>query len=383
MFSEDTGSFCDHGSSDDSSDASSESSFSFFLRRDASDEHVMSNENALRVSIPDGTGSKPPGVFLEQSTRDAREHAKEYGTSCRHVQSISPENECLGQAQMPRRMKKSGAWGVAGQHDEMRGVFCGNNQYTTEVPQKSTWGSGEDEHAVGWSAFHHPSSDESEKLRLSRENAQLRELVMSLAARKERKATRPKQPNARAVKRDMPMISIPMCGIPIAFTQMDLPQSHGNIQPPMCVDDIAAASFTSVMLRNLPNKYTRDMLLQMLDSQGFQGAYTFVYLPIDFETHVGLGYAFVDLISPTVARKFCQHLQGFSQWVIPSDKVCSVTWSNPDQQGWNAHVDRYRNSPIMHTSVPDAWKPVLFQDGARVPFPHPTRKIRSPKIRSP
>jgi hypothetical protein len=250
-------------------------------------------------------------------------------------------------------MKKSGAWGVAGQHDEMRGVFCGNNQYTTEVPQKSTWGSGEDEHAVGWSAFHHPSSDESVKLRLSRENAQLRELVMSLAARKERKPTRPKQPVARAVERDM------------------------------CVDDIAAASFTSVMLRNLPNKYTRDMLLQMLDSQGFQGAYTFVYLPIDFETHVGLGYAFVDLISHTVARKFCQHLQGFSQWVIPSDKVCSVTWSNANQQGWNAHVDRYRNSPIMHTSVPDAWKPVLFQDGIRVPFPRPTRKIRSPKIRSP
>ena len=37
---------------------------------------------------------------------------------------------------------------------------------------------------------------------------------------------------------------------------------------------------------------------------GFAGKYTFVYLPIDFKTHAGLGYAFVDLVSreETAAR---------------------------------------------------------------------------------
>lgn len=138
--------------------------------------------------------------------------------------------------------------------------------------------------------------------------------------------------------------------------------------------------YTTVMLRNLPNKYTRSMLLDMLDAEGFTGKFSFVYLPIDFKTHAGLGYAFVDLTSPPEAQKLRQHFEGFSRWVLSSDKVCTVSWSHPEQQGHAAHVERYRNSPVMHDSVPEDWKPVLFVDGRRVPFPVSTRKIRPPRL---
>ena len=30
-----------------------------------------------------------------------------------------------------------------------------------------------------------------------------------------------------------------------------------------------------------------------------------------------------------------------------------------------AHVERYKNSPVMHKSVPDEYKPVIFADGVR------------------
>ncbi|CAE7939289.1 unnamed protein product, partial [Symbiodinium sp. KB8] len=60
----------------------------------------------------------------------------------------------------------------------------------------------------------------------------------------------------------------------------------------------------------------------------------------------------------------------------PSD-VCEVGWSGP-HQGFKAHVERYRNSPVMHRSVPDAYKPIIFQDGVRQNFPRPTRKIKAP-----
>ena len=39
---------------------------------------------------------------------------------------------------------------------------------------------------------------------------------------------------------------------------------------------------SEVMLRNLPNNYTRDMFLSLLDEQGLSGLYDFVYLPMDF-----------------------------------------------------------------------------------------------------
>ena len=39
---------------------------------------------------------------------------------------------------------------------------------------------------------------------------------------------------------------------------------------------------TTVMLRNLPNNYSREMFLEMLDNQGLKGLYDFAYLPCDF-----------------------------------------------------------------------------------------------------
>jgi hypothetical protein len=145
--------------------------------------------------------------------------------------------------------------------------------------------------------------------------------------------------------------------------------------------DISEQSMTTVMLRNLPNRYTRSMLLTMLDEEGFEGKYDFVYLPIDFKTHSGLGYAFVDLNLPGDAEKLRRHFEGFSRWSLQSDKICTVSWSHPEQQGLNAHIKRYRNSPVMHGSVPDDWKPVLFVAGQQALFPPPTKKLRAPHVR--
>eukprot|EP00439_Symbiodinium_sp_Y106_P084116 s109_g24.t3 len=145
---------------------------------------------------------------------------------------------------------------------------------------------------------------------------------------------------------------------------------------------------TTVMMRNLPNNYTRSMLLQLLDSRDFAGQYDFVYLPIDFTRRANLGYAFVNLVSEDRQAKFavcCSASQmacvtdtlhqeavasfwelfdGFSAWSFPSSKVCEVSWSGP-KQGFKAHVDRYKNSPVMHKSVPDEYKPMIFANGVR------------------
>jgi len=137
---------------------------------------------------------------------------------------------------------------------------------------------------------------------------------------------------------------------------------------------------TSVMARNIPTGYTRDMLLQLLDAQGFNAQYNLVYLPIDFSTKTGFGYAFVNFVDTLAAERFMAEFQGFSDWVVPSAKVCDVSWSSA-HQGLEAHVERYRNSPMMHPSMPDELKPVMFVDGKRVPFPAPTKKIRAPRIR--
>jgi len=135
---------------------------------------------------------------------------------------------------------------------------------------------------------------------------------------------------------------------------------------------------TTLMLRNLPAKYTRDRLLDLLASKGFAGKVDFLYFPIDFETEVGLGYAFVNLQTPADAEGVKRSFDGFSDWAMPCNKVCSVSWSQP-LQGLEAHVARYRNSPLMHELVPDTYRPMLFADGQRIAFPPPTKKIKAPR----
>jgi len=136
---------------------------------------------------------------------------------------------------------------------------------------------------------------------------------------------------------------------------------------------------TTVMLRNLPDGFTRDALLHLLDSEGFSGKYDFAYLPVDFDTLSGLNHAFVNLISPAEAERLREHLEGFSGWAAKSDNLCAVAW-NDRQQGLPALVERYRNSPVMHETVPDECKPVIILSGRRAQFPPPSQKIKAPKI---
>jgi hypothetical protein len=123
------------------------------------------------------------------------------------------------------------------------------------------------------------------------------------------------------------------------------------------------------------------MLLKILDDEHFSGAYNFVHLPIDFQTKVGLGYALVNMVSHSEALRAQEHFGGFANWPCPSGNVCQVAW-NSVHQGIAVHIDRYRNSPLMHESVPESYRPALFENGVRVAFPVPTtRRIRPPRIR--
>jgi hypothetical protein len=140
-----------------------------------------------------------------------------------------------------------------------------------------------------------------------------------------------------------------------------------------------AIARTTVMMRGIPNSFTRDMLIELLESQGFGGCFNLVCLPIDIQTEVACGYATITLFTHGDAERFRIHFEGFTDWPMVSDKVCRTSWSQID--GLLAHVERHRNSPLQHKSVPDRFKPVLFNKfGKRVPFPPPKKNISPPRF---
>merc|ERR1712150_32095 len=134
---------------------------------------------------------------------------------------------------------------------------------------------------------------------------------------------------------------------------------------------------TTIILRNIPSDLSRALLLELLDANGFQGQYDFVYVPMDFKTSAALGYAFVNMVESEQAERFLQEFDGFASWPVACDKVCSTSWSTP-HQGLATHIERYRNSPVLHESVPDEFKPIVSQAGCRVAFPLPTKSIKAP-----
>jgi len=145
-------------------------------------------------------------------------------------------------------------------------------------------------------------------------------------------------------------------------------------------DDALTAENTTLMLRNVPNELSRDALCQMLDAEGLSRLYDFLYLPADLLRHSNLGYCFVNFASHKAALAAWSAMDGFKNWAVKSQKVCTVQWCS-SVQGLDSHIKLYQNSPVMHEAVPDQFKPILLQAGVRVPFPAPTKKIKAPRMK--
>merc|ERR1712232_220316 len=106
---------------------------------------------------------------------------------------------------------------------------------------------------------------------------------------------------------------------------------------------------------------------ELIDQQGFQGSYDFLYLPFSFQTETNQGFAFINFTSTENFDRFREHLSGFNDWKFPSDSICELMYSDKFVN-LDDYVNYYRNTSIMHESVEERFKPALFKNGLRVPF---------------
>lgn len=80
-------------------------------------------------------------------------------------------------------------------------------------------------------------------------------------------------------------------------------------------EEYRCISLLLLMMKNLPNSYTRSMLIEMIDNEGFSGRYDFLYLPMDFGRWANLGYAFVNLVDASSTAAFWRTFNGFARLV--------------------------------------------------------------------
>lgn len=141
---------------------------------------------------------------------------------------------------------------------------------------------------------------------------------------------------------------------------------------------------TTVMLRNIPNKYTREMLIKQLN-QDYRGFFDFMYLPVDFRNKCNVGYGFINFRTTEACENFIKQFHGVDvRKCLPglnSKKVAEVTPARV--QGLAENVRRLRNSPVMNQLAEHPeWMPLLFNEyGQEEPFPSPDAPLPPVKPR--
>ncbi|XP_034906217.1 protein MEI2-like 4 isoform X2 [Populus alba] len=126
---------------------------------------------------------------------------------------------------------------------------------------------------------------------------------------------------------------------------------------------------TTLMIKNIPNKYTSKMLLAAIDEH-HKGSYNFIYLPIDFKNKCNVGYAFINMIDPSQIIPFYQAFNGKKWEKFNSEKVALLAYARI--QGKAALIAHFQNSSLMNEDK--RCRPILFNTdgpnaGDQVPFP--------------
>ena len=140
-------------------------------------------------------------------------------------------------------------------------------------------------------------------------------------------------------------------------------------------EDLRRPSQTSMVLRHVPNNFTRNGLLDLLELHSGLEEVNFLYLPIRHKDGFCLGYAFISFDTPEAADTFRNVFHGMHP---PGASKALVVHNNERMQSLSELVARFRDSPILHACVPDHMKPMLFDAGRPMRFPARTKHVNPP-----
>jgi RNA recognition motif-containing protein len=129
---------------------------------------------------------------------------------------------------------------------------------------------------------------------------------------------------------------------------------------------------STMMLRNIPNRYTRDDLLAEMEELGLAGTFDFFYLPLDQcrrHKHHGcarkmmsnLGYAFVNFVDARWARRCQDQFQDrpFTRHRLDSRRVADVCVAHI--QGLKANLAHYERAAVSGAKFHEC-RPMLTVD---------------------
>lgn len=101
---------------------------------------------------------------------------------------------------------------------------------------------------------------------------------------------------------------------------------------------------TTLMIKNIPNKYTKEQMLESINKK-FTNTFDFFYLPIDFNNHCNLGYAFINFKNCIFIKKFYLEFNNKKWEFFNSEKICRINYARI--QGKKECQEHFQDSSLM------------------------------------
>ena len=127
---------------------------------------------------------------------------------------------------------------------------------------------------------------------------------------------------------------------------------------------------TTIMIQNIPNNYTQQMLLDEINLS-FKGSYDFFYLPMDYKNKCNIGYSFVNFLNSKTTAQFFTEFNNRNWSQFKSHKICAIKYGRI--QGKGNLIQHFLKTNVVR-GAPESYRPLLFYSdgpnaGKAEPFP--------------
>ena len=139
---------------------------------------------------------------------------------------------------------------------------------------------------------------------------------------------------------------------------LDVPGSasrRSHSAPPRVTSCEARSGPTTLMVRNIPTKFTQGSLLENVKASYDTALIDFFYLPIDFKSYKNLGYAFINFVSH---EALCLFNDQFTNKRLSPNSGKMLALSAAKIQGLEKNYNLFKSSSVM-TYAPVEFRPMV------------------------
>jgi len=135
---------------------------------------------------------------------------------------------------------------------------------------------------------------------------------------------------------------------------------------------------TTVLMRNVPTKYTQRIFLKEIRLQGFDKCIDFLYLPSDSRGKGNVGYGFINFVTIGFLSEFKKDFTEKKFRLYPTPTPITILMSTT--QGWRENLVKVIRNNVLKRQVAPEFLPLLFcrSTGQEYPFPVPSDVIPPP-----